>query len=277
MNINIQTYKHTNNHCMIFFSSNHSGQLLKGYKSSLSFLQKHVSLRVIPPEPNLTQNLYAIYSHNSQYKKPRVNFLGDHSSTIATGAWSLKHNPRCKFIWIDAHPDINTYDASSTKNFHGMPLAYLTGLNTPYYPMPFPFIFNNLPFQNILYIGIRSIDTFEQNIIDKEQIQVIDTFECNNNIQSVLHKIHNFIENDPVHISFDVDALDPSIMPSTGTPVENGLKKDAAIKILQFILSHSHVYNFDISELNLEIGDEQQKEISKQTIVDILRGTRIIV
>lgn len=261
---------------MIFFSSNNAGQLLKGYKSSLPFLKKHLPLRVIPSEHNLTQNLYTIYFHNSQFKKPRVNVIGDHSSTIATGAWSLKRYPNCKFIWIDAHPDINTYDASSTKNFHGMPLAYLTGLNTPYYPMPFPFIIHNLPFQNILYIGIRSIDAFEQNIIQKKQIKVIETDECNHHLQNVLQKIHNFIDNEPVHISFDVDALDPSIMPCTGTPVENGIQKEPAIKILEFILSKAYVYSFDISELNLELGDEFKRETSKETILDILRGTRII-
>jgi arginase family enzyme len=65
-------------------------------------------------------------------------------------------------------------------------------------------------------------------------------------------------------------------MPCTGTPVENGLKKDVAIKILEFIFSNAYVYNFDISELNLELGDEFQRETSKETILDILRGIRII-
>ena len=169
---------------MIFFSSNQHGQIFKGFKSSLPFLEKHMHLNIIPPAHNLIQSLNSIYFFNYKYKKPRINFLGDHSSSMATGASSIRQYPNCKFIWIDAHPDINTYDSSYTKNYHGMPLSYLTGLNKPFYPMPFPFLINKLSYQNILYIGIRSIDSYEQKIIEDNNIQVIKTNECNYDINN---------------------------------------------------------------------------------------------
>lgn len=262
---------------MIFFSSNQYGQIFKGFKSSLPFIEKHMHLNIIPPAHNLIQSLNSIYFFNYKYKKPRINFLGDHSSSMATGASSIRQYPNCKFIWIDAHPDINTYDSSYTKNYHGMSLSYLTGLNKPFYPIPFPFLINKLSYQNILYIGIRSIDSYEQKIIQDNNIQVIKTNECNHDTHNVLKKIEKFIDNQPVHISFDVDALDPEIMPCTGTPVKHGLQKNTVIQLLQFIIAKSYVHNLDISELNLDIGDESQQQISKQTILDILRETRIII
>ena len=97
----------------------------------------------------------------------KINIGGDHSMAIATVADSLNRVPpgKLKVIWFDAHPDINTYKSSISKNYHGMPLGYLTGLCKSHY---FPFITNYLNFENLLYIGIRDIDEYEKKIIPFE-------------------------------------------------------------------------------------------------------------
>ena len=74
---------------------------------------------------------------------------------ISTVDSSLNKYKDLKVIWIDAHPDINSFKSSKTKNFHGMPLSFLTGMD---YNPKFNFIKNILPIKNILYIGIRKIN-----------------------------------------------------------------------------------------------------------------------
>ena len=72
--------------------------------------------------------------------------------SIATVADTLNRNPNAKVIWIDAHADINTPDSSISKNLHGMPLAFLTGLTSPKELLNYTFIKNQLRFNNLLYI-----------------------------------------------------------------------------------------------------------------------------
>ena len=89
-----------------------------------------------------------------------------------------------------------------------------------------------LKFKNILYIGIRDIDHFEKSIIQDKGINVITMDDIQNNMGHTLQNIRNFIGTSPIHLSFDVDVLDPSIMPGTGTPVPNGIKLEEAKTIL---------------------------------------------
>ena len=133
--------------------------------------------------------------------------------SLATVAHSLKHHAGCKVIWVDAHADINTFEASTTKNIHGMPLAYLTALShNPRYS----FIHNTLRFDRLLYVGLRSIDAFEQNILDKHRIPYFTSDDINNHKADCLSAIDVFLKDSPFHLSFDVDGLDPEVIKHTG-------------------------------------------------------------
>ena len=74
-------------------------------------------------------NLEILYQTNKSISGKRINIGGDHSMAIASVADSLQKYNDLKVIWIDAHPDINTRKSSSTQNYHGMPLAFLSGLD----------------------------------------------------------------------------------------------------------------------------------------------------
>lgn len=220
-------------------------------------------------ETNLKKSLTSIYKTNEKLIGSRVNIGGDHSISIATGAYTLNKNANTKFIWIDAHPDINTYKSSTTKNVHGMPLAYLTGINnTP----KISFIQNNLPFSNLLYIGIRDIDNYEYKIIQKKKIQHITSTLCNNNVKNVIEKINTFVNNSPVHLSFDVDSIDPKHVASTGTPVRNGLNVDVTKKLVQHIVHNNEILNIDICELNPLIGSNQDAKDSLHNVLHVWKG-----
>ena len=207
--------------------------------------------------PNMVNNLWKLYRENIFHDK-KINIGGDHSMSIATVADSLNRTEEgeLKVLWFDAHPDINTYQSSPSKNFHGMPLSYLTGLDEN---DDFSFIINKLPVQNIMYIGIRDINKYEQKIIDKYDMWTITPDEVNDDPEECYHIIKSFVGNDPFHLSFDVDCLDPSIIPCTGTPVKNGLQLEQTKDIIDKLLDRHNLINMDITELNLDIGSRYQQ------------------
>jgi arginase len=214
---------------------------------------------------NMANNLHKLYNCNQMIQGRKINIGGDHSMSIATVADSLNRyrQNKLKVLWFDAHPDINTYESSISKNFHGMPLAYLTGLCSSNY---FPFIVNKLNFNNIMYVGIRDIDDYEKQIIDEYNIKYISCDEINNNVEQSLDKIFNFIDNNHVHLSFDVDSMEPSIIPCTGTRYNGGLNLINTKRILDKLVD-TNIVNIDITEINLELGDKEER---KKTISNTL-------
>ena len=205
---------------------------------------------------SIFSNLKKLYETNMQVKGSRINIGGDHSMAIGSMAYSLNNFQNLKVIWFDAHPDINTFEKSSSKNYHGMPLSFLTGLDSD---LQFNFIQQYLDFNNLLYIGIRDIDEFEQQIIDKYQIKYIKSDQFNNNFEQSKEIIQEFINGHNVHLSFDVDGVDPKYIQSTGTRMNQGLELDNCKKILDH-LHHLNedkkinLVNIDLTEINLELG-----------------------
>lgn len=197
---------------------------------------------------NNINNLY--YANKSLIKKEqRINLGGDHSMSIASVAHSLNVYPETKVIWIDAHADINSYDSSTSKNKHGMPLSFLTGLDKKY--KRFNFIKTKLPYHNLLYIGLRETDPFEKKIINNNKINYISCDELNDSPINIIFKLQQFIKpNDIIHLSFDVDVFDPSIFPHTGTIVQNGANLHSIHIILNYLFSFHKIYNIDIAEIN---------------------------
>ena len=231
------------------------GQLKHGVEHSPFLLKEFMKLNrttSVHCNSNLVSNLRRLYKTNVKTFGQRINIGGDHSMSLATVSYTLNKYPESKVVWFDAHPDINTSYSSETQNLHGMPLGFLTGLD---YYEGFSFIKNRLPFQNLLYVGLRDIDEYEQNILNTCNIEQITSEEVNKNPTKVIRTIQDFIDNDTFHLSFDVDCMDPSIMSSTGTPVENGILLKPMKKVLRNIMNSDNMVNMDITELNLELGD----------------------
>jgi|TARA_A100001015_G_C14735293_1_gene611512 arginase len=221
-----------------------------------SLLHPHSKVIESPVNHDLKSNLYNLYQKNVLIDGPRVNVGGDHSMSIATVADSIRRYPKLKVIWMDAHADINTYNESTSKNFHGMPLSILTGIekNTS-----LTFIKQHIDTKDILYVGIRDIDPFEKYIIDHYKMNIVTIDELHDNYNNNgWNKISSFIGNNPVHFSFDVDVLDPSVLPSTGTSVENGIQLEACKNIVDKMMSKNLV-SVDLTELNLTIGHVEER------------------
>ena len=209
-------------------------------------------------------NLESLYEYNDTIRGQRINIGGDHSMSIATVAHSLNNYKNLKLLWIDAHGDINTSYSSPSNNLHGMPLGYLTNLDNN---ENFYYILNYVNLKNIMYIGIRDLDKFEKKVI--KNTNVIDTKKFNN--KSFIEDIEKFIGNDPIHISFDVDSLDPSYFPSTGTLVENGLEVNRVKELFDYLYDKKfkQIKNIDITEFNPKIGSKDDVRKSLDSILFI--------
>ena len=225
----------------------------KGPTQLKMFLNKDIPIFELKEEDSLLNNLNSIYQENANVKGSRINIGGDHSTTIATGAYTLNTYKNPKFLWFDAHGDINSYTSSPTKNYHGMVLSYLSGLshNKP------DFIKTFLTFDNLMYIGLRDLDPYESILIKSLHIPVISVNELNTNPELAIKKIKDFVKDDPIHLSFDVDVMDPSFISSTGTPVENGLLLEETKHVLENIVD-DQVVNLDLCEFNPNIGDPKE-------------------
>ena len=150
---------------------------------------------------------------------------GDHSIAIGTLAGVSEPFENMGVIWYDAHGDLNTGETSPSGNIHGMPLAVSLGIGHPslteiggYAPKVKP--------ENIVIIGARSLDEGERKLIREKGIQVytmheIDRYGMSHVMQEALSYLKGR-QTDGVHLSLDLDALDPQDAPGVGTPVLGG-------------------------------------------------------
>lgn len=218
---------------------------------------------------DLFKNLQHLYNANKKCgKRPIVNIGGDHSMAIATIAHTLNTHPNAKVLYFDAHGDINTFASSKSKHYHGMPLSFITGLD---HDKRFPFIKNKLPFNNLCYFGTRCLDPAEKDVIYDKNIKYIESSELNHDINEVIQKVDKFIGDSPVHLSFDVDSVDPSFIPSTGTTVKHGIKLSIAIQILDYLYT-KNIVNVDITELNVGLGSKEDIKKSERNTLLLFRN-----
>jgi arginase len=176
-----------------------------------------------------------------------VTLGGDHSIAIGTVQASLLRNPNIKVVWIDAHGDINTPQTSMTGNLHGMPLASLLGL----YDSPEQKII--LKPENLFLIGVRDLDVEERKFIESLSINMLSSDQLAKAPDSSLSLFKEWLENDSscqIHLSFDIDAMDPALAPATGLPVPAGLSLDSILKFLTLIGDSQRLISLDLVEIN---------------------------
>lgn len=171
---------------------------------------------------------------------------GDHSVAGPSVLASVQKHRDLNVIWIDAHPDIHTYTSSVSGNSHGMPLSVATGIEKMHWASSMNL--KNLPFENLTYVGIRDIDDYEAEVIKQKKIRHLS-------VEDVVKYIHEL--KGPIHISFDIDALDPDYVTSTGTPVPGGLKPEEVEYIFETALNLDKLVSADVVEFNGELGDPE--------------------
>lgn len=224
----------------------------QGPKTVAHFLDKY---EYINNEKFNNSNGYKILKENvsKEIKNNNIPITlgGDHSISLGSISGTLENESDLTVIWVDAHPDINTKKSSSTGNLHGMPLSFLTGIEDDKYE----FQENYLKPENIIYIGIRDIDPFEQEIIDKYKIQYLTSEDINYNMD-FLNKL--IVKTKNIHLSLDVDVLDEKYMPCTGTIVNNGIDMKQLEDIIKWSSNQGTIISADVVELNPYLGRDKE-------------------
>lgn len=184
---------------------------------------------------------------------------GDHSITMATApptfdTYGSKHTAH---IHIDAHLDLHTPETTPSGNYHGMCVAALLGMMPEIdwcYNSP-----NKLLPKNLAFVGTRSYEQEEQDLVNDLGIKVFTSGECDHrNIKKTLRGLSNFLEDkEHIHVSFDVDVLDPSVFPWTGTTVPNGVMYREIMMILDLLKNTGKVRSMDIVEVNPMLAKDE--------------------
>lgn len=176
---------------------------------------------------------------------------GDHS--VAMGSINgLAHHRRIGVIWVDAHADFNTFETTPSGNIHGMGLAALTGRGHPSLTRLFG-VSPVLRDSDIAIIGARDIDPLERKALNASGIHVFTMHEVDR--RGLAHVMEDAITRvsaatDGIHVSFDLDVLDPSEAPGVGTPVLGGLSYREAHLAMEIIAQSGHLIGLDLVEVN---------------------------
>jgi arginase len=176
---------------------------------------------------------------------------GDHSVAIGSlGGLASVHGPG-GVLWFDAHGDLNTPETSPSGNVHGMPLAAALGLDAQAFaseawPLPM------LDPERVALIGIRSLDEGERDLVRELGIAVYTMSDLDRRgVEPVVREALERVAGAPVvHVSLDIDVVDPEAAPGVGTPVRGGLSYREAHLAMELVAEWGGFGSFEIVEVN---------------------------
>ncbi|XDA78607.1 hypothetical protein R6Z07F_008698 [Ovis aries] len=209
-----------------------------------------------------------------------VTVGGDHSLAIGTISGHARHCPDLGVIWVDAHADINTPLTTSSGNLHGQPVSFLLReLQDKVPQLPgFSWIKPCISSPSIVYIGLRDVDPPEHFILKNYDIQYFSMRDIDRlGIQKVMEQTFDLLigkRQRPIHLSFDIDAFDPTLAPATGTPVVGGLTYREGMYITEEIHSTGLLSALDLVEVNPRLAvSEEEAKATASLAVDVIASS----
>lgn len=192
---------------------------------------------------------------------------GDHSIGAGTLAGLLSARPNTGIIWVDAHADINTPEISESGNMHGMPVGLmLKGLTNPSVIPGFEWLGSasmeqaRLNPDSIVYVGLRDVDPKERSVLRQNKIKTFTMYDIDKyGIGGVMEQTLDYLlckdSERPLHLSYDIDAVDPILAPATGTAVRGGLTYREAHYVAEAVVRSGNLASAEIVELNPTLSD----------------------
>lgn len=145
---------------------------------------------------------------------------GDHSIAMGSISGVARVHPDLCVLWVDAHGDINTPASTASGNMHGQPLSFMCG-EAKTVPEPLRWLKPWLVPQRLAYIGLRDVDVPEKEMLQRLDVKAfsmteVDQLGIDEVMTRILRHFNSIVPDGPLHCSFDVDALDPTLTPATG-------------------------------------------------------------
>lgn len=203
---------------------------------------------------------------------------GDHSIAIGTIAGVSRHYKNLGVIWYDAHGDINTEETTPSGNIHGMPLAVSLGLGHERLTN----ILNQKPKikpVNVVLIGIRDLDEGEKQLLRQLKIKVYTMHEIDRlGMPQVMEETIAYLKKrtDGVHVSFDLDGIDPKDSPGVGTPVVGGLTYRESHLALEMLSEADIVTSAEFVEVNPMLDERSKTANLTVALAGSLLGEKLI-
>ncbi len=204
---------------------------------------------------------------------------GDHSLSLGSVAGMAAHADTVGrplfLLWLDAHTDFHTPETTQSGNLHGTPVAYIAGRPgfDAFPPFPAP-----LPGHRICMLGIRSVDDAEEAALIPEEIEIADMRVLDERgigapLRAFLDRVR--AENGLLHVSLDVDFLDPSIAPAVGTTVPGGTTFREAHLVMELLHESGLVSSLDLVELNPFLDERGRTATLMVELVASLMGRKV--
>lgn len=199
---------------------------------------------------------------------------GDHSLAVGSISAVAEHcratGKKLRVLWVDAHADINTSELTPSGNIHGMPVACLLG----YGPDELTGLSDRVPAMDpdeVRQIGLRSVDAGEKGFLQEQGIQVFDMRSIDEvgMRRAVRKALAGVDENTHLHLSLDLDFVDPDVAPGVGTPVQGGPTYREAHLVMEMIADTGRLASMDLVELNPALD---VRNVTAELAVDLVES-----
>lgn len=220
-------------------------------RESLSAKEK--TNQFLPVVTALCQQLKAKVSSSKLTQAIPLIIGGDHSLSIGSiaGVHATLQNQELGVLWIDTHADFNTETSSPTKNIHGMPLSVVLGHGYPELTALMEQHF--IKPENTVIIGLRSIDGKEKDLLKASGVSYFTMRDFDElGVSTVMQQAINILTKNTIgiHVSLDLDVIDPIYVPGVSTPVSGGLNLRETHLILELLAESQKIISMDVVELN---------------------------
>lgn len=203
---------------------------------------------------------------------------GDHSIAIGTISGVLRHKKRLGVLWFDAHGDINTADSSPSGNIHGMPVAVCMGIGHERL-LTIGGRDATLDPQRFVMIGTRDLDPGEKRLLKELGITVFSMYDVDMmGMAAVMSEALQIVSDgtDGVHVSFDMDVMDPLHAPGVGTPVMGGLTYRESHLAMELISAANIVTSAEFVEVNTVLDHRNQTAKVAVSLMGSLLGEKLL-
>ena len=198
---------------------------------------------------------------------------GDHSIALGSISAIASNIDNLGVIWVDAHGDMNTHLTTETGHIHGMILAALQGHGHP----QLIDIFRpgkKIETRNVVIFGVRDLDKKEQELMNEVGVLYITHKEIlKNGLMASLNNVKKYLSNvKNLHISFDLDSINPQFISGVSVPVKSGFTTEEGKAIIEFLFNNFNVRTADIVEFNKEFDKDEQTEKYLHILIELFQN-----